>query len=279
MEELFEQLHGKELSYNNLIDVDAALGIIADFEDPTFVVIKHNNSCGLATRENLLDAWKAALAGDPVSAFGGIISTNRKLDKETAEAINELFIEVLLAPDYDADALEVLKSKKNIRILKTKKVMSRNIEFRTALNGVIWQDRNNSTQNASDLTTVTKREPTEQEVKDMLFANIAVKHLKSNTIVLVKDRQLLSMGCGQTSRVDSLQQAIAKAAHFEFDLNGAVMASDAFFPFPDCVEIASKAGITAVIQPGGSIKDQQSIDFCDSVDMAMMTTGVRHFKH
>lgn len=281
LEGMFDKLHGKELSYNNLLDVDAAVNLIDEFKNdkPTFAVLKHNNACGVATRDTLLEAWNDALAGDPVSAFGGILITNTSIDKATAEEVNKLFCEVVIAPSFDADAEEILKSKKNRILLRRNPVELPSKQYRTILNGVLEQDKDSKTEVESDLSTCTKKEPTADEVKDMLFANKLVKHTKSNTIVLAKNGQLLASGTGQTSRVDALRQAIEKAKSFEFDLNGAVMASDAFFPFPDCVEIAKNAGITAVIQPGGSIKDQESIDYCDNNYMAMVLTGTRHFKH
>ncbi len=279
LDTLFDKLHGKELSYNNLLDVDAAVSLIAEFEECTFAILKHNNACGIASREKLVDAWKDALAGDPVSAFGGILITNREIDKETAEEINKLFCEVVIAPAYNSEALDILKSKKNRIILVQKPCELPTSQFRTLLNGVVEQDKDLKAETKKDLKTVTKKSPTENEVKDLLFANKIVKHTKSNTIVLAKNGQLCASGVGQTSRVDALRQAIIKAEAFGFDLNGAVMASDAFFPFPDCVEIANQAGITAVIQPGGSVKDQDSIDYCDNVGIAMVMTGTRHFKH
>lgn len=276
---MFDQLWGKEISYNNLLDIDAAVGLINDFTDTTFGILKHNNACGIATRENLVDAWKDALAGDPVSAFGGILIANKVIDAATAEEMNKIFFEVSIAPGYDKEALEILKTKKNriILVLKDGTLQKRNV--RTVLNGFIGQDRDSKTEVPDELKVVTKAQPSKAQVDDLLFANKLVKHTKSNAIVLVKGLQLLASGVGQTSRVDALEQAIAKAKHFKFDLQGAVMASDAFFPFPDCVEIADKAGITAVIQPGGSIRDQDSIDYCDQHDMGMVTTGFRHFKH
>ena len=276
---MFDQLWGKEISYNNLLDIDAAVGLINDFSDTTFAILKHNNACGIATRENLTEAWKDALAGDPVSAFGGILITNRIIDASTAEEMNKIFFEVSIAPGYDEKALEILKTKKNriILVLKDGTLQPKNV--RTVLNGFIGQDRDSKTEVPEDLKVATKAQPSEAQVKDLLFANKLVKHTKSNAIVLAKGQQLLASGVGQTSRVDALEQAIAKAKHFKFDLQGAVMASDAFFPFPDCVEIAEKAGITAVIQPGGSIRDQDSIDYCDQHGMSMVTTGFRHFKH
>lgn len=279
LNELFDVLGGKALSYNNLVDIDAAVHLIAEFKETTFVVIKHTNSCGVASRSTVLDAWKAALAGDPVSAFGGILITNAEVDRATAEEIHQLFFEVLIAPSYTADALELLQSKKNRRILRQKPAKFPKVQVKTLLNGMIRQDADRAIETREDWTVVTDTTPTASEATDMEFAVKVVKHLKSNTIVLAKGSQLLGMGCGQTSRVDALRQAIDKARHFGFELEGAVMASDAFFPFPDCVEIAYNAGITAVIQPGGSIKDKDSIDFCNSKGMAMVTTGVRHFKH
>ena len=279
LEELFDQLHGKQISYNNLIDIDAAVNLIADFEPKTFAVLKHNNACGIATRDNLFDAWKDALAGDPVSAFGGILITNSRVDEGTAQEINKLFFEVIIAPSYEDGALEILKQKKNRIILVQKCASLPKKQYRSLLNGVIVQDRDVRTEYKSDLTPVTKVKPTDQEIEDLLFANKVVKHTKSNAIVLVKNRQLCASGVGQTSRVDALKQAIDKAKNFDFDLNGAVMASDAFFPFKDSVEIASKAGVQSVIQPGGSKRDQESIDYCDEQGMSMVFTGVRHFKH
>ncbi len=275
MDELFDKLHGKELSYNNLLDVDAAVNLLAEFKNdaPTFAILKHNNACGLATRPTIKQAYIDALAGDPVSAFGGILISNTKIDLDTATEINMLFCEVVIAPSYDADALEVLKEKKNRIILIQKEVALPSRQFRSLLNGVLEQDKDLITENATHLEPKTNKQPTAAEIDDMLFANKLVKHTKSNTIVLAKDGQLLASGTGQTSRVDALRQAIQKANAFDFDLNGAVMASDAFFPFPDCVEIAKEAGISAVIQPGGSIKDQLSIDFCNENEMAMVFTG------
>ncbi len=279
MDEVFEKLHGKEISYNNLIDLDAAINLIKEFSEPTFAILKHNNACGLASREKLVDAWKAALAGDPVSAFGGVLITNRTIDLETAEEINKLFCEIILAPGYENNALELLKSKKNRIILLEKSFDFPVKQFRSALNGALVQDKDLKTEVKDDLNTVTKTSPTEQEIKDLLFANSIVKHTKSNTIVLAKNGQLLASGVGQTSRVDALKQAIEKAASFGFDLKGSAMASDAFFPFADSVEIAHKAGVSAVIQPGGSVRDQESIDYCNEHNMSMVFTGTRHFKH
>ncbi len=279
LDDVFEQIHGKTISYNNLGDLDAAINLISEFDETTFAILKHTNACGIASREKLLNAWKDAFAGDPVSAFGGVLITNQKVDAETAEAINELFFEIILAPDYEEKALEVLKAKKNRILLRKKSYQFPLKQFRSALNGVLEQDKDVKTETASDLKVVTKLSPNEYEVKDMLFANKVVKHTKSNTIVLVKNRQLYASGTGQTSRVDALKQAIAKAGEFGFDLKGAVMASDAFFPFADSVELAYKAGITAIIQPGGSVRDQDSVDYCNDHQMSMVFTGFRHFKH
>jgi phosphoribosylaminoimidazolecarboxamide formyltransferase/IMP cyclohydrolase len=279
--EVFEQLHGKELSYNNLLDVDAAVNLINEFqgEDPTFAVLKHNNACGLAQRDKVLEAYNDALAGDPVSAFGGILISNTKIDKATADEIHKLFCEVVIAPSFDDDALEVLTSKKNRRILLLKQSDFSNEMVRTCLNGVLVQDRDKITDKSEHFKTVTQSSPDKTQIEDLVFASKICKHTKSNTIVLAKNKQLIASGTGQTSRVDALKQSIEKAKHFEFDLNGAVMASDAFFPFPDCVEIADNAGIVAVIQPGGSIKDELSIKYCDKNNMSMVMTGTRHFKH
>ncbi len=277
--DLLNQLHGKELSYNNLLDVDAAIHLINDFSEPTVAIIKHNNPCGVASRDTIFDAWKDALAGDPVSAFGGIIALNRQVDKETALEMDKIFLEVLLAPGYTEEALEILKSKKNRIILVQTGTLPTTQTVRSALNGTLVQDRNLVVLNQSNLKPVTKALATPAQIEDMLFADKIVKHTKSNTIVLAKNKQLLGIGCGQTSRVDALKHAIQKAHTFSFDLTGAVMSSDAFFPFPDCVEIAHKEGINAVIQPGGSIKDDASVAYCDAHHMAMYFTGIRHFKH
>jgi len=278
---MFDQLHGKELSYNNLLDVDAAVQLLAEFEnnDPTFAILKHNNACGLATRPTLAQAYADALAADPTSAFGGILIANRTIDLATAQQVNELFCEVVIAPTFDEDALELLKSKKNRILLIQKKVEMPKRQFRTLLNGVLEQDKDMLSENETNFEQKTNNAPNSQEVQDLIFANKLVKHTKSNTIILAKNGQLLASGTGQTSRVDALLQAIEKAKTFGFDLNGAVMASDAFFPFPDCVEIAKNAGITAVVQPGGSIKDELSIDYCNANGVAMVFTGNRHFKH
>ena len=279
LDEMFDQIHGKEISYNNLLDINAAVDLIDEFDDVTFAILKHNNACGLASRPTVLEAWKDALAGDPVSAFGGVLITNAVIDKETAEEINKIFFEVVIAPDYDVDALEILGQKKNRIILVRKEAKLPRKQFRSLLNGVLVQDRDLNIESTADLKTVTDKIPTPEEVEDLLFANKIVKNSKSNAIVLAKGKQLLASGVGQTSRVDALKQAIEKAKSFGFDLQGAVMASDAFFPFPDCVEIADKEGVTAVIQPGGSVKDQLTFDYCNEHGMAMVTTGIRHFKH
>ena len=281
LEALFEKLHGKELSYNNLLDVDAAVNLIREFENdtPTFAILKHNNACGLAQRETLKQAYIDALAGDPTSAFGGVLISNKEIDAETASEIHILFCEVVIAPSYNSEALEILKEKKNRIILIQKNIELPKTQYRTALNGVLFQEKDNKTDTINVITNSTIEEPTSRELEDLFFASKICKHTKSNTIVLVKNKQLCASGTGQTSRVDALNQSITKATNFKFDLNGAVMASDAFFPFPDCVEIADKAGIKAVIQPGGSIKDQLSIDYCNEHKMSMIFTGTRHFKH
>ncbi len=281
LEAMFDKLHGKELSYNNLLDVDAAVNLMNEFigEAPTFAILKHNNACGFAQRETVKKAYVDALAGDPVSAFGGILISNTEIDKETAEEIHKLFCEVVIAPSYHEDALSILKGKKNRIILIQKEVELSKTTIRTCLNGALVQERDSITDNLENLSYATNNKPSQNELDDLLFASKICKHTKSNTIVLVKNKQLCSSGTGQTSRVDALKQAIEKATNFEFDLEGAVMASDAFFPFPDCVEIASKAGIKSVIQPGGSIKDQLSIDFCNENNLSMVMTGTRHFKH
>lgn len=278
---MFTKLHGKELSYNNLLDVDAAVQLMNEFagDDPTFAILKHNNACGLATRHNLRDAYLDALAGDPVSAFGGILISNREIDAQTAEEIHSLFCEVVIAPAFSEQALQILKGKKNRILLVQKLHALQETLVRTCLNGYLVQDKDSKTDSREDLDYVTEKRPSEQELEDLLFASKICKHTKSNTIVLARNRQLCASGTGQTSRVDALNQAIHKAKSFNFRLEGAVMASDAFFPFPDCVEIAHKSGITSVIQPGGSIKDQLSIDFCNAHSVAMVMTGTRHFKH
>ncbi len=278
-DDMFEQLHGKEISYNNLLDIDAAVNLINDFEDITFAILKHNNACGIASRAKLVDAWSAALEADPISAFGGVLITNAIIDKETAIEIDKIFFEVIVAPDYDLDALEILTQKKNriILIQKTNKLPQQ--QFRSTLNGVLVQDRDNVVDSEEIVKVVTQKTPTESEIEDLLFAQKVVKHSKSNAIVLARNKQLLGSGIGQTSRVDALKQAITKAHSFDFDLNGAVMGSDAFFPFPDSIEIAADAGVSAVIQPGGSVKDNESIEMCDTRGLSMVTTGIRHFKH
>ncbi|MCX6291402.1 MAG: bifunctional phosphoribosylaminoimidazolecarboxamide formyltransferase/IMP cyclohydrolase [Bacteroidetes bacterium] len=278
-EDFFEQLHGKEISYNNLLDMDAAVSLLSDFNETTFAILKHNNACGIASRTDLTDAWKDALAADPVSAFGGVLIANRPINKKTAEEIGNLFFEILVAPAFDDDAMAVLKQKKNRILLRQKSNVVSAKQFRSILNGVVEQDRDVKAETSSEMKTVTNCIPSEVQLADLEFANKIVKHTKSNAIVLVKNKQLLASGTGQTSRVDALQQAIHKALNFHFDLNGAVMASDAFFPFPDCVEIAHRAGIRAIIQPGGSVKDQDSVDYCNQHDLAMVMTGTRHFKH
>jgi phosphoribosylaminoimidazolecarboxamide formyltransferase/IMP cyclohydrolase len=279
LDDVFTQLHGKAISYNNLVDLDAAIALIREFAEPTFAILKHTNACGLATRTNLLDAWKVALACDPVSAFGGVIIVNRMIDESTAREMDHLFFEIVLAPGFEDNALEILKSRKNRIILQQKSFDFQAEQFRSVMNGILWQDKDLKQEGPEDLKVVTNRQPSDEELADLLWANRLVKHTKSNAIVLVKNRQLLGSGTGQTSRVDALKQAIEKAHHFGFDLNGAVMASDAFFPFADSVELAYKAGIRSVIQPGGSVRDQDTIDFCNENDVAMVFTGIRHFKH
>lgn len=281
LDEMFTKLHGKELSYNNLLDVDAAVNLIGEFknDNPTFAILKHNNACGLATRQTVKDAYLAALAADPTSAFGGVLISNTKIDKAAAEEINKLFCEVVIAPSYDDDAVAILQEKKNRIILIQNDVTLPEKQVRTCLNGVLVQDKDNITDNKELLKTVTVTSPSTQEIDDLLFASKICKHTKSNTIVFAKDGQLIASGTGQTSRVDALKQAVEKAHSFGFSLEGAVMASDAFFPFPDCVELAKNAGITSVIQPGGSIKDELSINYCNENGVSMVFTGVRHFKH
>ncbi len=277
---MFDQLHGKELSYNNLLDIDAAVLLMEEFKGETaFAILKHNNACGVALDPDARQAYLKALAADPVSAFGGVIITNAELDLPTAEELNKLFFEVLIAPSFSQEAFALLATKKNRILLKKKPVDLPATQVRTVLNGIMRQDRDATTETLADLRTVTQKAPTDEEKAELVFAAKICKHTKSNTIVLTNHKQLISSGVGQTSRVDSLKQAIEKARAFGFDLHGAVMASDAFFPFPDCVEIAHAAGIAAVIQPGGSIRDQDSVDFCDNNNMAMVMTGIRHFKH
>jgi len=279
LNQVIEHLHGKELSYNNLLDIDAAINLIEDFDDSTMAIIKHNNPCGVASREILAEAWSAALAGDPVSAFGGIVVSNRKIDIETAIDIDKIFIEVLVAPDYDDEALRILTSKKNRIIIKQKAKIGSSGQFRNVLNGVLSQDKDQKLISHEDLKPVTKNACSSHQLDDLIFADKIVKNAKSNTIVLAKNKQLIGIGCGQTSRIDALKQAISKALEFKFDLKNSVMGSDAFFPFPDCVEIAGNAGVAAVVQPGGSVKDNESISYCDKHGIAMFFTGVRHFKH
>ena len=278
---MFEKSGEKELSFNNLVDVDAAVNLMSEFlnDGPTFAVLKHTNPCGIATRDTVYEAWTAALAGDPVSAFGGILISNTTIDLQTAEEINKIFYEVLIAPDFTEDARALLSKKKKRILLKISDFHVQKKSYKSILNGVIMQDTDLKKNSEVNFETRTKNSPTPEQIEDLKFANKCVKHLKSNTIVLASGKQLLGMGCGQTSRVDACKQAIAKATNFGFELEGAVMASDAFFPFPDCVQIAGEAGIKAVIQPGGSIKDQLSIDAADDLGMAMVFTGTRHFKH
>jgi phosphoribosylaminoimidazolecarboxamide formyltransferase/IMP cyclohydrolase len=281
IDSVFEQLCGKELSFNNLVDIDAALQLIQEFKDdgPTFAILKHTNACGVATRINVAEAWDAALAADPVSAFGGILICNTPIDKDAAEKIDKIFYEVLIAPGFSADAEALLSAKSKRVLLRLKSFDIQPKQYKSLINGVVVQDADLSTEVEGNFVIKTNAKPSAQELKDLVFALKCAKHLKSNTIVLAKNSQLLGMGCGQTSRVDACQHAIHKAKHFGFDLHGAVMASDAFFPFPDCVELVHKEGINAVVQPGGSIKDQLSIDFCDAHGMTMVFTGIRHFKH
>ncbi|NNE55663.1 MAG: bifunctional phosphoribosylaminoimidazolecarboxamide formyltransferase/IMP cyclohydrolase, partial [Flavobacteriales bacterium] len=281
LEEMLEKLHGKELSYNNLLDVDAAVALMAEFtnDEPTFAIMKHNNACGIATRSTIEEAYKDALAGDPVSAFGGILIANAEINEKAATMIHELFCEVVIAPSFSEQALEILKGKKNRILLIQKHNNLPDKQIRTILNGVLMQERDTVTDQADGLELKTSASATDEQIEDLVFANKLVKHTKSNTIVFAKNKQLCASGTGQTSRVDACRQAIEKAQNFGFDLNGAAMASDAFFPFPDCVELADKAGITTVIQPGGSIKDQLSIDYCNENNMVMYFTGNRHFKH
>ncbi len=276
---LFDQLQGKEISYNNLLDIEAAIYLIDEFTEPTFAILKHNNACGIASRPVLSEAWKLALASDPVSAFGGILITNRSVDEMTAQEIDPLFFEVIIAPGFDATAIDILSRKKNRIILVRKDYPLPKIQFRSLLHGIVEQDRDVKIESAEEMKPVTYEVPSPGELQDLVFANKVVKHSKSNTIVLARNQQLIASGVGQTNRVDALRQAIAKAGNFGFTVEGAVMASDAFFPFPDCVEIAHEAGIRSVVQPGGSIRDKDSIDFCNNHKMAMVFTGIRHFRH
>ncbi|MBQ8422738.1 MAG: bifunctional phosphoribosylaminoimidazolecarboxamide formyltransferase/IMP cyclohydrolase [Coprobacter sp.] len=278
-EDMFEQLHGKEISYNNLLDIDAAVSLISEFSELTFAILKHNNACGLASRPTMLEAWNAALAGDPVSAFGGVLVTNAVVDAVTAEGINKLFFEVIIAPGYEPAALDIFYQKKNRIVLVQKKAVDATVQYRSLLNGVLVQEKDLHQESPEELKQITDKAVTPEEIEDLLFANKIVKHSKSNAIVLAKGKQLYASGVGQTSRVDSLRHAIEKAKSFEFDLKGAVMASDAFFPFPDCVEIAHAEGIDTVIQPGGSVRDDLTIEYCNKNGIAMVATGIRHFKH
>lgn len=279
LDAVFEQLHGKAISYNNLIDLDGAIALIKEFTEPTFAILKHTNACGLASDKKLLNAWEKALAGDPISAFGGVLITNRIVDQTTAEEINKLFFEIILAPGFEKNALETLKSKKNRIILQAKSFDFQTLQFKSALNGIIAQDKDLKTEDLNEWEVVTEKVPSDTEAADLVFANKLVKHTKSNAIVLAKDGQLIGSGTGQTSRIDALKHAIQKAKDFGLDLHGAVMASDAFFPFADSVEVADKEGIKAVIQPGGSVRDKDSIDYCNKSGVAMVFTGTRHFKH
>ncbi len=279
IDEVIEQLHGKEISYNNLLDIDAAISLIGEFDETTFAILKHNNACGLASRPGLTDAWKDALAGDPLSAFGGVLITNRELDAETAAEIDKLFFEVILAPSYTEEALEILKHKKNRIILVLKEYKSPGHIYRSALNGILSQEKDRKTDKTGDMRTVTETSPDNRQMEDMEFANKIVKHSKSNSIVLAGNKQLYASGVGMTSRVDALRFAVEKARSFGFDLGQAVMASDAYFPFADSVELADKEGIKAVIQPGGSVRDKDSVDYCNEHGMSMVFTGTRHFKH
>ncbi len=279
LEETFEQLNGKELSYNNLQDIDAAVQLIQDFSEPSFAILKHNNPCGFATRATILEAWETALACDPISAFGGVLIANREIDQATAEKINTLFFEVLIAPSYQEEALSILKSKKNRIILIQKQEVQNQWNFRSMLGGVLQQESDKAIETKDDFKLVTKQAVSQEQIEDLVFANKLVKHCKSNAIVLAKNKQLLASGIGQTSRVDALKQAIEKAKSFDFDLKDSVMASDAFFPFGDCVTIASEEGVTAIVQPGGSIRDEESIQVANEKEVGMVFTGIRHFKH
>ena len=281
LSELLEQIHGKEISYNNLLDIDAAINLMSEFYDgkPAFGILKHNNACGFSVRDEISEAYKDALAGDPISAFGGVLISNSNVDLETAKEINNLFFEVIIGPSYSNEAIKLLKEKKNRIILIQKETKLPKENIRSCLNGVLLQDKDFKTDKEVDLKTVTKLNPSNREIQDLIFASKICKHTKSNTIVLAKNQQLLASGTGQTSRIDALHQAINKAKSFGFELKDSVMASDAFFPFPDCVEIANNEGIKSVIQPGGSIKDNLSIEFCNSNKMSMVLTGTRHFKH
>jgi phosphoribosylaminoimidazolecarboxamide formyltransferase/IMP cyclohydrolase len=278
-DKLFEQIHGKELSYNNLLDLDAGFNLIKEFDETTFAILKHNNACGLACRNTVAEAYQDALAGDPVSAFGGVLICNKAIDEKAAENINKLFFEIILAPDFENNALEILKSRKNRIILRLRSGVLSTKQYKSVLNGFLVQDKDLRTESAKDFKVVSAVQPNQQQIEDLVFANKIVKHSRSNAIVLAKDKQLIAAGIGQTSRIDALKQAIAKALSFEFDLKQTVMASDAFFPFSDSVQIAYEAGIKAVVQPGGSVRDQESINFCNQHGMSMVFTGIRHFKH
>ena len=279
LDALFEKLHGKELSYNNLLDLEAGLSLIREFNDTAFAILKHNNPCGIACRPTVKEAYLDALAGDPVSAFGGVLVCNRPIDLEAAEEINKLFVEVLVAPGYEPGVLDLLFTKKNRIVLRLKQDLYDRVVVKSVLNGRLVEERDLHTETASEFQVVTTQAPSEDEVADMVFANKVVKHSRSNAITLAKNGQLYASGIGQTSRVDALRQAIEKAQSFDFDLHGAVMASDAFFPFDDCVKLAHEAGITAIVQPGGSVRDQESIDCCNQLGISMVFTGYRHFKH
>lgn len=279
LEEVFTQLHGKAISYNNLVDLDAAIKLIMEFNDPTFAILKHTNACGLASDNNLCEAWKKALAGDPISAFGGVLACNKEIDLATAEEMNKLFFEIIIAPSFEEKALELLKSKKNRIILQAGSFNFPSQTYKSVLNGSLIQDADQLSETKEDAKVITKKSPSIREMEDLIFANLIVKHTKSNAIVLVKNKQLIGSGTGQTSRVDALKQSVLKAKSFNLDLEGSVMASDAFFPFADSVELAKEAGINAVIQPGGSVRDQDSIDYCNNNEMSMLLTGNRHFKH
>ena len=279
LDDIFTKISGKELSYNNLLDIDAAVRLSKDIEGGHFAILKHNNACGLSSNQDSVECWKEALACDPVSAFGGVIITNFHITMDLAKEINSLFFEVLLSPSFSDEALEILTKKENRIILKINSLDFDNKQVRTCLNGVLEQDSDNKVESVDDFKYVTQNVPTNSEINDLLLANKLAKHSKSNTIILIKNGQLVGSGVGMTSRVDALKHAISKANEFGFDLNGSVMASDAFFPFPDCVEIASTVGVTSIIQPGGSIKDNLSIDMCNQKGISMVLTGVRHFKH
>lgn len=279
LEANFTQYHGKEISYNNIVDIEAALNLVEEFNLPSMAIIKHTNPCGIASGTSILDAWNKALSADPVSAYGGVIASNRAIDTATASEINKLFFEVIVAPDFEEEALELLKSKKNRIILKRNPVQCAPMQYKSVLNGVLCQDKDHKYEKEEELNYVTNKRPTKAEIEDLLFAARVVKHTRSNAIVLVKDRQMISCGIGQTSRVDALNQAIEKANRFGFDINGSVMSSDAYFPFADCVELAHKAGVVSVIQPGGSIRDMDSVNYCNDHGLSMVFSGIRHFKH